>query len=317
MTQAFITSSPYDLMQDAVDIVQNSSHASNKVAATLAIDEYAISKTNNCPLSIKEKFTDDTKIGNSSGSIHAETACIIQADNPTEGASIFVTDPPCPNCMKNIIEAGIKDVYIDHKGFDKDFAQRRGHHFSNLSMQFCQQAGVSVYELWRKEELLEPILLATKDNIVSYKSLKFSPMRSAADKLEAFNARIAYEQKHSEEPFALVLAQNNNGECRLISANTHLVIGFQGGTLDKKDAKYSHVIEPMNRVIMAAARKGYKIDPDFVYSSRIPTSRELVNMVGAGLTTLHTSEPSAARDEHALTAIKQLTTANIMNVIEL
>src|SRR5688572_3388790 len=137
--------SEYELMQQAVDIVQQSEHPTNKVSAAIAgLDvtgtPYAIAKTNYWPEDIKMRIGREARIGSASGTVHAETACLLAAPR-TENASVFVTDVPCPNCVKNMAEAGIKALYIDHKGFAKDFALRRGGHFESMSLRICEKAG--------------------------------------------------------------------------------------------------------------------------------------------------------------------------------
>ena len=128
--------SPYAHTQAAVDIVNTSPHPESKVACTLVGTDkngqsFAIARTNHWPRPIADRIGTQTKIGNASGTIHAEMACII--DTPSSrNATAFVTDPPCPNCMKYMAEAGIKTLYIDHKGFYKDFARRRGNDFENI-----------------------------------------------------------------------------------------------------------------------------------------------------------------------------------------
>src|SRR5690606_7708262 len=113
----------------------------NKIAATvfghdLAGKPFSVSRTNFWPAAIANSIGTEDDIGDSSGTIHAETAAILAASH-TAGAALCVTDPFCPNCAKNIAEAGIKTIYIDHKGFDKDFATRRGGDFQNMSMRIC------------------------------------------------------------------------------------------------------------------------------------------------------------------------------------
>ena len=114
--------SPFAAMQAAVDIVNASPHPVNKIAATLfGVDQsghaFSISRTNNWAAKIKEKIGTDTMIGSCSGTIHAETACIFAAPY-TDGTSLCVTDPFCPNCAKYIVASGISSVYIVHKGFE-------------------------------------------------------------------------------------------------------------------------------------------------------------------------------------------------------
>ena len=139
-------------MQGAVDIVNDSPHPVNKVSACLFFEDDAICSTNLWPASIDEKLGRETRIGNSSGTVHAETACIFKSDQATDGASMAITDPFCPNCAKNIVEAGIKYAYIDHKGFEKEFWGRRAGHFKNMSMEIMARGGVSVYEVNRKNK---------------------------------------------------------------------------------------------------------------------------------------------------------------------
>lgn len=48
--------------------------------------------------------------------IHAETNAILQAARngvKIEGTTIYITDAPCFNCLKNIIAAGIGEIYYD------------------------------------------------------------------------------------------------------------------------------------------------------------------------------------------------------------
>ena len=158
-------SPPFRNMQTAIDIAPRSPHPTNKIAAVLFGEnesgmEFSVIRTNHWPNVIYENFGKDKKIGNSSGTIHAETACIVNSHHPTEGASICITDPFCPNCAKNIAEAGIKKIYIDQDGFDKDFFRRRGNEFTDsMSMQICERAGISVYALnMLTEENDNPIL---------------------------------------------------------------------------------------------------------------------------------------------------------------
>lgn len=48
--------------------------------------------------------------------IHAEANAIVQAARngvPIEGASIYLTNSPCYDCFKMIVNAGIKEVFYD------------------------------------------------------------------------------------------------------------------------------------------------------------------------------------------------------------
>lgn len=308
--------SPFEQMQKAVDIVNTSLHPTNKIAATLFGDGFSVSKTNYWPDSILNAFGTDTDIGSSSGTLHAEIACIL-ASPLTEGASICVTDPFCPNCAKNIAEAGIKTLYIDHKGFDKDFAARRGSHFENMSMQICERAGINVYKVHRKEEKLVPIL----EIAPGYTPPNDSPViLSILDRIDAgiFADMIADSHANLDgHSFALSLGRTSNGDWAALCARSHLAIGYSKHIEAEElhdGGKYSFVLEPVNRILMNAARLGITLDKDYLYSSSVPTSRELVNVVGAGFRGLAIGDLQKARDIDALVAIRQLSEKTILKI---
>ena len=313
-------SDPFIAMQAAVDVVNTSLHATNKVAATLFTKDFSISKTNFWPGVIEQAFGHDIDIGSSSGTVHAEVACILGAHGgSTDGASLCVTDPFCPNCAKNIAEAGIKTIYIDHKGFDKDFAARRGDHFKNMSLQVCARAGIAIYQLNRREKTITPIAEIADD----YKPFNDAPVvvgavasASRADFLDVISDSRA---NLAGEKFATALAFDAHGKVFSLCAKPHLAVGYsrriEAPEFQDLTGKYNFILEPVNRLLMNAARLGLKIHAEYLYSSIVPTSRELVNVVGAGLNKLHLGDPSKARDPEALNAIKQLSDAGILTTL--
>lgn len=308
-----ITPDLFQHMQSAVDIVGSSPHPVNKIAATLlTADGRTLSRTNLWPEAISSRLGAEARIGNASGTIHAETACILSASG-TEGGTIFVTDPPCPNCMKNMAEAGIKTLYIDHKGFKKDFALRRGGHFEDMSMRIAERAGIAVHVIYRKERKIETILKIAEGYIPADEF----PVRLFPAGYSSFTDIIASEHRHyADRPFALALARDEAGESIALSACAHAVIGYSGNeNLESPDGKYSFVLEPVNRLMMAAARKGLSIQGEYLYSSRIPTARELINMTGANLRTIYIGDLNTARDIFGPQALRQLTEAGIIAVM--
>lgn len=304
----------YDHMQAAVDMVSTSPHPANKIAATITGQDangldYAFSCVNHWPPSIAKKIGTEHDIGNSSGTIHAETACILAAPQ-TRDAHIFITDPPCPNCMKNLAEAGIAKLYIDHKGFDKDWAKRRGDSFENMSMRIAAKAGIDVFVIYRKEQKFEVI----SRHPPGYKPSIVHPAHIECRDI-SFEERI--KQTHDQmgdEPFALGRATNPEKTCFTIITDRHPTIGYTYETIDDTENKYSFVLEPINRLLMVAAREGLKLDPAHIYSSRVPTSRELVNFIGAGFTHIQIGDNKTARDEYGLNALNQLRKAEILYV---
>ncbi len=308
----------YENMQSAVGIVGQSEHPTSKVAATIAGknaagDDFSLSRINRRPDALREKIGMETKIGGASGFIHAETVCLLDAPC-TDGSSMFVTDPPCPNCVKNMAEAGVSALYIDHKGFDKDFATRRGADFWDMSMHICEKAGIHVYKIFRKEQRLETILNIRDDYIPPLeKPARVRELPGGIDK-EKFRALVKTEETFYEgRPFAVAVAS----PAYLISAEIHAITGFTAKTAPQGEGKYTFLLQPVHRVMMTAARDGLRIDKDFLFSSRIPTAREQVNMIGAGLTGIYIGSAGDARDEDAMAALKMLTDAEILKIISL
>lgn len=307
-----MNSNIYDHMQSAVYAIPRSPHPTSKVAATLAGTSFTITRTNFWPEPIETHIGREHKIGNSSGTIHAETACLFEAaqnTHSTAGASLFITDPPCPNCMKNIAEAGITKLYIDHKGFQKDFARRRGDSFENMSMRVAAKAGIDVYVIYRKDQKFEII----SRHPPGYQATNEHP--AIVQPCEHWQEYLTSTQKtYGDEPFALGLATRDDGTPVSVLVDRHPTIGYTSENVEKKQGKYSFVLQPINRLLMTAARDGLQLDLDHIYSSRVPTSREFVNMIGAGIQTLTIGNKSKSRDEHGITALETVQSKGLLNV---
>jgi dCMP deaminase len=311
---------PFQAMQAAVDVVMTSEHPSNKVAAAIFKDSVGIEKVNYWPAPIVRAFGREVDIGNSSGTIHAETACILSAPFSTEGASLAITDPFCPNCAKNIAEAGVKKIYIDHKGFDKDFFQRRGNHFDTMSMRVCEKAGIAVYELWRKDERTNAIF----EPHAGYRPKEDSPIHTepAQATEAALKDIIAQAFKiHKGRRFVVAIVKDANDVTLAMTVRGHVVTGFSMqsaddiGMLEARDLKYSFFQEPVNRALMHMARHGMKPLPGFFFSSIVPTSREQVNLAGAGMDAIIVGDITKSRDADGMVAMRQLSNAGIMKYL--
>lgn len=314
-------SNPFDAMQAAVDIVASSPHPDNKIAATLWAADWGLSRTNYWPLPIWKAFGPDTDIGNSSGTVHAETAVILQSQRPTEGAALCITDPFCPNCAKNIAEAGIKKIYIDHKGFDKDFFQRRGGHFDTMSMRICEKAGISVYELWRRDARVVPIFEAPDGYIAEEDSPVYKePIESANDAV--LNEIITQAYKiHERRKFCIVFAKDDAGKLFSLTGRGHAVTGFtmedpeDVSLIEQPRDKYSLFQEPVNRILMYLHRHGLTPVDGYLFCSQVPTSREQVNLVGANIKRITVGDLKKCRDPDGLVAMGQLSEAGILKYV--
>lgn len=117
---------------------------------------------------------------------------------------------------------------------------------------------------------------------------------------------------YKTEPFALALATNTSGETVSITADRHPTIGYCPEDLLEKEGKYSFILQPLNRLLMIAAREGLTLNPNHIHSSRCPTARELINFIGAGFTNIQIGNPRTSRDDHGLKALQQLQETKIL-----
>lgn len=313
-------------MQNAVDIVNSSPHPTNKIAACLTGqdergEEFSVAATNGWPEIIEKRLGREYRIGNSSGTIHAETACIFKAPQ-TKRACLHITDPFCPNCAKNMAEAGIARIYIDHKGFDKDFAKRRGAHFDSMSMQICEKAGISIYKVNRKQETVAPILEIGAEYVPADDNpVQITPVDGDDPDADMAELIRNIQKLHATHKSACALARDKGGNWHGMLARFHPVIGYT--MVDESDIydianpqrKYSFIQEPVNRLLMQAARHGLRIADGYLYCMQVPTSREQVNIVGAGISRMMIANKSEARDEAALEAIAVLEGKAILTCI--
>ncbi|MCI5059577.1 MAG: deoxycytidylate deaminase [Alphaproteobacteria bacterium] len=311
-------------MQIALDIAPRSPHPVNKIAAVLFGSDqngevFSAVRTNHWPNPIYEHIGIDTKIGNSSGTVHAETACLLSAPHAAQDASICITDPFCPNCAKNMAEAGIKNIYIDQDGFDKDFFKRRSGSFDSMSMQICERAGINVYALNMFAEEMNPIYEAPEDYIpVEDSPIEKEPIENANDGV-LHDIVEAATQKHKRRKFAIALVYGPDGKKFALTARAHAVIGY---SMQREDealdlltpiGKYSFIQEPVNRLLMHLSRHGYKLYEDYLFCSQVPTSREQVNIVGAEIKRITIGDIQKCRDPHGLKAMQQLKEAGILD----
>lgn len=303
-------------MQRCIDLVHNSKHPDSKVAALIVHADQQHGSVNFWPSLIERAFGHEVRIGTSSGTLHAETAAIISCPFQIFGADLYITDPPCPNCAKNIVEAGIKNVFIDHKGFEKTFFSRRRGDFEILSIGIFKHAGVHIHKIHRKEKRLETILSQRANKIPLDRPVKMRFLRDLPDKQEFIDAATWEMNFYDNEPdsFAAILCTKHDGEPVYLSARPSYPPGFEHGTTAPQNSKYSLIMEPVNRLLMTAAKEGLKIQPDIIFTARCPTARELVNLIGAGFTEIHIEKPYQCRDDGGIAALKQLEKSGIIKI---
>lgn len=170
-------------MQEAVNTVKESPHASNKIAACFFgtnqdKSPFSITRSNDYPRVLEPFVSKKKRFGKNSGYVHAELIAIMTQTSGWEEAFIAITDPPCPDCMKHIASAQIKFVYIDHKGFEKDFFKRRVEDFNLLSKKIATLYGITLFKVYRKEKRIETL---------------FEPLESSKTKQTPFVRKLSSE----------------------------------------------------------------------------------------------------------------------------
>ncbi len=309
-------------MQSAVDVVLGSEHDTSKVAACAfhpAHPEAApVASMNMRPETLKAHFPWDARIGASSQFIHAELAALLRFSGPLRGAHICVTDPFCPNCAKNLAEAGVRSIYIDHKGFQKDFIARNGDEFKTMSMLIAEKAGISVYEVNRKAGTVTPLSAQSALTRPAMGGIEFFDIEDGMT-LEAamamFRTRLG-----ARETWSLAFVEEADGAPRGILVFEALPPGItpedfrtrQGDT-----GKYRFPIDPLTRLGLAIKRMNMTLRDKRVGCARVPSSRALVNAMGMGISSLLLASSLADHDVSGPVALETLKAKGILTVTEI
>lgn len=295
-----------------VNTVPKSHHPTNKIAAGISSNSVITLSANIKPQRLRF-FEEGTRFGGASGYLHAETSCIFLTPK-TDGANLYVTDPFCPNCAKNIAEAGIKNIFVDHKGFAKDFAKRRGGDFENMSMKICDAAGINIYEVHRKDKWIIPILVHPTDFLAK----QDNPVETSQTQIDSHKEFKAYikmvmDRRDFDYPYAI-----GYGQGHILLVQQHLSIGYVQNSVDSNilqpKNKYSYYLEPLNRLLISARRYGLALDMNYLFVSQHPTPREIINAIGAGTVNIWVGDMTKSRDETGAQAYELLRKHKIIEI---
>lgn len=281
--------------------------------------EFVIQRTNHWPNIVREKLGVKSKIGNSSPTIHAETAVLTASPHAVEGADLFITDPPCPNCMKNIAEAGIGRLFIDQGGFGRKYYKKNKHHVDDISMAIARRAGISIYHINTLKEEIDVFYEADKAaSPVNDSPVHIEPITKEGAAL--FDDAIDQAtQIHKQRKHVVACVKDAMENKFLLTVRAHLVIGYSVD--DKQDVplinkapgeKYGYIQEPVNRLLMFIARNGYSLIDGYLYCSIVPTSREQVNLIGSGIKHISVGDIQKSRDGYGIKAMNVLRDAKIL-----
>lgn len=286
---------PFEAMQHAVEIVHSSEHDKNRIAACLVSGGNYIVQTNHRPDILKQHFTPDARIGNSSQFIHAEMACIFNAPFLVEGSSLYITDPMCPNCAKGICESGVSHVYIDHKGMEKDFFIRRKSAFEEISLPLMKQAGIGVSVIYRKEERIENLLEETSSEKQTIKIIQ-----THHDLETELKHQIQSSQDRS---FAMCLTDKGT-----------LYIPEKQNDIEHSDTKYRDDISPVCRLLFHLKRNNLKIQNNSIVCNLFPSSRDIVNAIGYGVKNIRVGSNIPDHDSESFEIANKLKKFGIINI---
>ena len=285
---------------DCRHLEQQSANESYKIAAKLHLVDkdgsvISYSRPNIKLDTLKPALDKDGTIGGASDTIHAETAVIMGAP-VTDGGDLFVTDPLCPNCMKNTIESGIRNIFIDERGFEKKWYKNRQDYFDHISLPMAELAGLCVYAVNPETQSINKISNAPpKQKVSQSHPIRLSSVSGNARLHDFINDS---RKTFTELPFALAIGRDKSGRPILIEACEDYPPGLNQDMTDildkmqhfNKGDKYRIKNDPVTRLMMAASRFGISFRGSHMYCSHLPSARCQVNAVGYGLDNIEVGE---------------------------
>lgn len=309
----------FDRMGSALRAEAQSPHPDHKVGALICGTDqngqyFEHAHHNFWPDLLKKHIGTDQKLGNASTTIHAEMATLFMVPSSRD-ADIYITDLPCPNCAKTIAQAGIRNVYIDSHTHNTPLGLKIKPYFDQISMLIFRKAGIGVFEMNAPEKTISCLQEKTsRAPQVSDENSYHIRRTDNALSQEKFGQLI--QANTQTEPFAACIATDHNGNAFFIHAKADIAIGLSQedaqNIRDNQD-KYVPTMQPINRLLVLCTRHSLTINPAYIFSSRTPTSREFVNLIGAGYTHLTIGNQEECRDEWGLKALKQLQDKNILD----
>lgn len=312
----------FEYMALARNIEKRSMHPVHKVGALIIGadrhgEHYQISKSNFWPALLEKHIGRNEKLGNASTTMHAEVAVICAAP-ATQDATIYVTELPCPNCSKIMAEARVKNIYTDTRAYDTILGQKMKPYFDKVSIPILKHAGISVYEINTEANTIIQTVTPTPNTLLQiHRPIRHIPLGQADIHKDVFINMIKEQEGNIQTPFAACYARSPLGQYNFLFAQSHRSTGLsleQADDISGHQNKYEPTLQPINRLLLTCARYGLKIDDDYLYSSQTPTSREFVNMIGAGYTNLHIGDRTKCRDDWGLKALAQLETHKIIDL---
>ncbi len=305
-------------MQDAVDVVLSSEHETSRVAACVFNPSdpqcTPVSAVNSRPQCLHGHYAWDARLGSSSQYVHAEVMALAHFKGPLRGSHLCVTDPFCPNCAKNMAEAGVRTVYIDHKGFQKDFIARNGDEFSSMSMLIAEKAGISVHMVNRKERSVTPILTQLAQTRPSPSAIEFFDID---DGMTLETAAVTFRKRlGGREAWSAAFVREPDGTPRGLLVFEALPPGITPEDFKARGTsatgKYRFPIDPLTRLLITVRRMGMTLLDPRIVCARVPSSRALVNALGFDVTSLLLASGQTDHDPSGPVTLQSLMANKLM-----
>lgn len=289
-------------------------------------------RRNGLPPLLQGKIEPNAHLGDSGPTVHAETRLIAEHGGvKLAGKGVMVSDPPCPNCMKAMIGAGISEVLILSHGFDHgiwynsvdEAGIKRACYFQDVSVLLAQQAGVAVSRVsaaGKVEEVLSPQNNDAVDNLGYAHVEKLDSLKQAQ---ACFDANRGFWQGH---PHAASLSTDPAGNLHLLITReqylgnmTHakaqaLRDRFEG----QGGLRYRLMLDPLSGLLSAAAAYGLSLAGQTPYVSELPTARCIVNALDGDITGLRLASltPQSEKGQQSLIAMEALQKISALSVTE-
>ncbi len=295
---------------------KQSPHPTHKVGAYLCSPLENQSSYNYWPDQLSNALSPGQKLGNASTTIHAEISALIQAQSSTNQTQIYVTDLPCPNCVKTLAEAGIVSVYIDSATHDTPLGIKMKPFFKDISLLMFERARIEVYEIDLSKNSITTLLeFPPREDELVFAGAQHQSIPQTS--LSLFREQIKELDYDAGQPFAACIANDAQGNSFLVSARAHNAMGLStkdAEKINRAQDKYEPVLQPFNRLLGQCAYYNLKIRDGYFFANQCPTAREFVNMIGYGLTSIIVGNPEQCRDEWGLLALKQIREYNVMEI---
>ena len=308
-----------DAAEKAANAAFSSTHQKERVGAILFSPdtpaETLRAYANIVPYQLAQKFPRDHRLGGASIYLHSEIAAFLNAKHPVEGGYLAVTTPPCPNCAKMIVEAGISHVFVHHQGMHGQFAKERADDIRDMSMEIFRCAGIGVHLVDPQTQTLTTLSdMRASNTPAAPANTHFFPVPTGG--ISALAEDLS--KQFAGEAFAVAKMKRKDGAehayCVLASLPPGLTPERYLKAEKAKEGKYRFPIDPLNRLIIHGKRFGLSIQDGHVLCSLHPASRAMVNAVAAGIQRITTLSMTPDHDAQGIDAAQELQQCGVMEI---